>query len=299
MGERLKAALDGIEDPRALTGADVLALRKAVYSDGDVDACEVRALLRLHKEGAGEADAPGWADFFVEALADRFALQREVPDHGVDYAPDHGRFFAGLAGVFSGGAKERAQTFAWSDVETPGLPDAEIEELILAFRAEGGDRLDPTERRVFVRLLERTAPVPETLKTFVQHAMYATVHADGVIDADEVELLRAVVFGPGGDGGQKVSRSEAELLFALKRDSDPRKNADEWRAMFASAVANHVLMRGDSPERIDAGEASWLTLKLGPVDAIDADGRAVLGALKREAQAVDPRIEAYFEAAAG
>lgn len=292
MGAAFSAALNGLTNPGAVSAGEIVALRRAAYADGRIDAVEARALLTLHKAGAGGEAGSDWADFFVEALADHFVLQRETPDWGASYKPDFGRAFENVARVLSPmpGHKTNTSPNAWSDVAPAAVGAEEAGVLIAAFQAEGGFVLDQTERRVLVRIFERCVEIPANLKEFALKALHDTVLADGRIAADEVELLRRVLYGPGGDEGIAVSRPEAEMLFALKNAARGGDNAPEWTDFFARALGCHVLFGGGSPEMVDGAEASWLSARIGVGRASDADMRALLQFLKREAKGMAPRI---------
>jgi len=60
---------NGVEGPRA-----------AIMRDGLLDTSDAMRLLSLHRSRAPVVSDAGWADLFVEALSDHFALSREVPD---------------------------------------------------------------------------------------------------------------------------------------------------------------------------------------------------------------------------
>lgn len=293
----LGEALNAVRDRSAITGAEVLALRKALYADGRVSAEEACALLNAHRLGARGACDLTWAGFFVEALADYFALDRETPDHDESYGPDWSRAVVNVARVFSPlpSHKTGSGRFAWSGGPKAAIREEECGALISAFRRQGGLVLDPVERALVARLFSRAIDIPDTLRAFAVEALTATVIADGRIEADEVALLRTVFQGPGGEGGVFVSRAEAEALFAMHEGTTERVWA--WRDLLAQAVGMHVLAGDVSPEAVDAEEAGWLADKLGPSEGWGPEALAIIAFIKSESQEAHPQIQALFDAA--
>ena len=57
-----------------ITAEDVLALRRAVYEDGEIQKAEADFIFRLNRNSS-DAD-PAWDSFYVEALSDFFFWQR-------------------------------------------------------------------------------------------------------------------------------------------------------------------------------------------------------------------------------
>lgn len=292
MRPAFQKAMIEVQAGGALSAAHVLGLRRAVYEDGRLDADEARGLLHLHRAGAG-TDAPeDWADFFVEAMADFFALQREVPDWGQRYAPDFGRAARRALGAFSPFRRSaEVPRYAWSDVKAP-LHDSETEALLEAFQAEGGLVLDAVEQRVLARLFDRAVDHPDALKAFALEAVFETVRADRRIEAGEVELVRRVLYGPGGDEGIAISTAEAEFIFALRDAAHGGETCPAWRELFKKAITMHVLFGGGSPDAVDGAEAEWLLARLGPAYVWDADAKALVDYIRQEARYLDPRLAA-------
>lgn len=297
MSESFNAALERVKENASCAARDLVDLRSAMYADGKIDDAEVAHLLRVHRDGS-MARCPEWADFFVEALVDFFALQREVPDYGVSYDVDFARAVTNVIRASSPfpGHKASNRLFPWSDVKAELAPGA-VETLVAAFEAEGGLILDAVERRALARLFSRAIDYPESLKIFAMEAVYETVRADGAIDADEVALLSAVVYGPGGDANVTITRDEAEMLLALREAAAGGANAEEWPAFFAKAVGAHVLLSGMAVDVVDADEAAWLAERLGDPSRLDVAGRALVSRVSRLASRLDPAFEAFANAA--
>ncbi len=293
----LGEALRSVKDLSAVTGSEVLAMRKALYADGRVDDHEAQALLSAHRRGArGKCDLT-WADFFVEALADYFALERETPDYGVSYQADWRRAGLNVARTFSPlpSHKNAGRDFAWSTLPKAAIRTEEARALISAFRKDGALVLDAVERRLLARLFERAIDTPPELKTFALEAVVETVTVDEAVDEGEVRLLRAVLYGPAGDEGLAISREEAEALFVI--GAAAKERAASWRDLFVRAIGKHVLYGGMTPEGVDSAEAAWLKLSLGPPDTWNQDAVALLRFLAREAETLHANAQALVDAA--
>ena len=86
---------------------------------------------------------------------------------------------------------------------------------------------------------------------------------DGVVDEDEVAMLKAVVYGAGGAGGADVDRMEADLLFEINdATEDNEGHHSSWGEFFVEAIGKHVLEDEVSPGVIDEDEGSWLLSKI-------------------------------------
>ena len=94
---------------------------------------------------------------------------------------------------------------------------------------------------------------------------------DGIIDADEVELLRKELYADG-----IVDREEADFLFALNDATTGADNDASWQALFAEALSDHVLKDEISPGVIDEDEAAYLRSKIEADEVVDANELALL-----------------------
>lgn len=297
MGDMMQALLAKLDETAELSPDSVVGLRRAMYEDGRISADEARKLLIMHRQGQGQGE--GWEDFFVEALADYFALQREAPETDVSFQADYVQSLKNVARAASPFPwhKTAAREEAWTSGEKRAVGEAEVAALIEAFEAEGGLVLDALERRVLMRLFDRAVDYPERLRRFALEAVYETVRADNRVDADEVELLRRVLYGPAGDQGIVVSRDEAELLLAMRAVTHGADNAGSWPEFFAKAVGCHVLLGGSAIDEVDPNETAWLIERLGDRKDLDVAGKRLLSHLAREASRVAPEFESYAFAA--
>ncbi len=240
---------------------DVLRLRRTVYADdGEIHEPEADMLFRLHDATAG--NDPVWDGFFVEALTDFFFW------------------------------KEGADS----------VLDEETAALLMDRVGADGKVLEPTELKLLLNVTFRSNGAPDDFQHFVMEAVRASVlnsstslfgHGEripGAIDADDVEAIRKLIYGTGGEAGMAVGRAEANLLFDLNDATAEADNAPEWRVLFVKAIAKHLLYAGESPTEVDGAEAQWLIEHIG-ADGIDnANIRALLAYLKQEAEAIAPAL---------
>ena len=216
-------------------------------------------------------DDPAWAEFYVEALTD---------------------------------------FFYWREGSDSALTE-EAERLLLGRIGDGdGSVDDPTELRLLLNLIFRSNGSSERFRAFVLAAVERSVlHSDhalfghqgrrpGAIDRADVEVIRRLVYGTGGQSGLAISRAEAEFLFALNRATAGADNHPAWRELFVKAVTMHLLFGGVSPDQVDESEAAWLIGQIdsGPGDR--ANERALLDYLKQEATSLHPSLAPLYARAA-
>jgi hypothetical protein len=221
-------------------------LAQHVAADGVVADADLLALRRLGwSDGAisrAEAEAifalnqqlaapgPEWVDFFVEALCE-FVINGTPPRGHVD--------------------EEEA---AW---------------LIGALDRDG--RLDSlAELELLVRVLERSANVPDLLKHYALRQVETAVLsgngptrcggelADSHITAAECRLLRRMIFAAGGMRPAAVHQAEAELLFRLKDATLGHVNAAEWKQLFVQGVGNYLMAHSFDGAQLSHGRAREL-----------------------------------------
>jgi len=278
---RLLAERDGaerIDFPRALEeeilgggriGAeDVLKLRRAIYSNGDINRNEAAFLFHLNR--ASDDNDPAWAEFYVEALSD-FFYWREGTESSL--SADAEQILLDAIGEDG-------------DVDDP----TELRLLLnLLFRTNGA-----SERF--------RAIVFDAVRHSVLHSDHALHgHAErtpGVIDRADVEVIRKLVYGRGGANGMAIGRAEAEFLFDLDNATSSARNDPAWRDLFVKAITMYLLFAGPSPEQVCEAEATWLLEHI-DADRHDRDNeRALLAYLRQEAQALHPALEPSTSASA-
>ncbi len=182
-----------------ITGADVAALRGAVFGDMTATRAEAEALVELDEAVAERA--PDWAMFYVEALTD-LAVRQQQP-----------------AGY---------------------VTDADAAWLIDMLSRDGRVRGD-SELEALVRILEVATVVPASLGAYAMHQVKLAVLADGRIGADEVTLLRRILYSTAGEGNIAITRAEAEVLFDINDSVRGRENDPSWPDLFAKALTACVM----------------------------------------------------------
>lgn len=201
-----------------LTADEVLTLRQGVYKDGVVNREEAEFLFHLDGESTSNDDS--WTDFFVQSLTDFFVSHQHPP------------------GVLS---KEDGD--------------------FLVDRITGDGRIDrKTEFELLLAIVEPAKSCPEIVVSLLLKAVRDTVLMGGgvlfgparrrlgIIDDNDVEVMRKVLYGIGGGGGFTVSRAEAEMLFDLNDATVEKENAAAWQELFVTAVGNYLMFpRGPQP----------------------------------------------------
>jgi hypothetical protein len=236
-----------------ISAEDVLRLRRAIYQEGGIDREKAAALFRVNRDH--RSHDPAWAEFYVEALSD-FFYWREGSDSVL-------------------------------------TEDAERMLMEWIGPAEAID--DGTELRLLLSLIFRSNGSSDKFRAYVLNAVRHSVlhsrqglysHATrtpGVIDAADVEVIRKLVYGLGGQSGMAISAAEAEFLFELNRATAGAPNARAWRDLFVKAITMHLLFAGASPDRVDEAEAHWLIAQIRLDEANLDNERALLAYLKQEA----------------
>jgi hypothetical protein len=219
----LRSLVDRLCDSGRITADDVLALRREVFPDGVVSSAEAQSVFRLDEACAEKC--PEWTRFYVDALTDYFVWQSE-PRGYVDAA--------------------RAR------------------ELLDAVHRDG--RIDAlSELELLLNVVHWCVDCPAELSRAALDAVKESVlrpsgapfgagREPAVITAEDVELIRKLIYAPGSPGGITVTLEEAELLFALDRETESEKNAETWPDLFAKAVASAVMFPRGAPRVPDAAE---------------------------------------------
>lgn len=252
----LKAQI--LEDGR-ISADDVLLLRRAIYSDGELDREEAEFLFHLHHNSRD--NDPAWAEFFVEALTGFYYWQE------------------GSESCLTPEAEDMLLTAVGPEVD-----DATELRLLLSliFRTHGAsDRF-----RQFVMDAVRRSVLHS------DHALYR--HAGrrpGAIDAADVEIIRKLVYGMGSHDGYRIGQVEAEFLFALNAATAGAPNHPAWRDLFVKATTMYLLFAGESPDRVDEVEARWLLHQIGAGERACDNERALLAYLKHEASFLHPLLD--------
>lgn len=200
-----------IAQTRALGPDETLALRRAVWPDGEISAQEANILFELNRSCS--APSAEWVDFFVEAIT-AFLVEQAEPR---GYVSD--------------------ENAAWlmQAIDHDGRVDtlAELELLVKVI-----ERAENVPDRLKAYALDQ-------IRQAVLHGDGPTRCGDGLqpgtIGTSEVRLLRRVLYAAGGDAPAHISRAEAELLFAIKDATLDGANAPEWQTLFVQAISLHLM----------------------------------------------------------
>ncbi|MGI9401547.1 MAG: hypothetical protein ACR2O0_09860 [Rhizobiaceae bacterium] len=221
-----------LAEENKISPKDVLYFRGEVFRDGVVSRQEADALLAMNSQVAEKCQE--WNEFFVEALTEYTVFQAEP---------------RGYVTV------DNAQ---W---------------IIDAVNADG--RVEAaSELELLVRILSKSNSSPEMLVGFTLDQIgHLVLEGEGplangrllekaVIGETEVELIRAVLYSFGGDGGISISKTEAEFLFDLNDALAPEGNHPAWRELFVKAIGNYLLAAASysAPSRTEAlAREEWLS----------------------------------------
>jgi len=179
--------------------------------------------------------------------------------------------------------------YVLADETSPGEVDADEANYLIEKIGNDG-QVDEAELALLVNITAQATACTDEFNAYVLEALYQAVIADGVIDDDEVAMIKTVIYGSGGGGGEAVDRDEAEFLFKLNDACSGQDNCAGWSALFVEAISSHVLEDDESPNEIDADEAEFL------IEAVLADGqvddveRALLVNIKAKATAIDASL---------
>ena len=114
-------------------------------------------------------------------------------------------------------------------------------------------------------------------------AMMERMLADGQIDAQEVEELRAFLYADG-----KIDRKEAEFLLELHRRIE--RITPAFERFFYQAIKSHILTDG----AIDREEVSWLRSMILADGKVDEREKKLLRELKGEAKSISPEFDQLY-----
>lgn len=242
-------------------------LLRDVAADGVVDAAEV-AVLRKRLYADGKIDREE-ADFL-------FALNDAVGN--AKNAPGWRRLFVAAL-----------TDFVLGDKASAGEVD-DMEAAYLIRKIRGNRVVDAAELALLVNISARAKATPPRFQRFVLASLKEAILRDGVVDADEVKMIRAVIYGGGGSGGAAVSRAEADFLFEINDVVSGKRNAPAWKRLFVDAITKHILGDDSSPGTVDDGEAKYLNVKIGADGKVDEVELALLKTIRKRAHKVSEKL---------
>lgn len=218
---------------------DIAALRADVFGDGHVTFDEVGLLLEINR--AATAVVPEWHDFFTEALTDFAVWQMQPAGHIDDVMAE------------------------W--LKKTMLVDGKIGHF--------------SELDALISVIEKAKSCPPALSALaLSQVSDAVLNGHGAarrgrpgvvgeITADDVALIRRILFAYGGAGNVAITRAEAEVLFDLNDRTAEADNHPDWTELFVQAIANCLMSACGYtvPTRDDAiARARWLDARGGVGD---------------------------------
>lgn len=247
-------------------------LAEDVLADGVIDADEVgRIRERIYEDGVIDREE---ADFL-------FRLNDGAS--GAENDP-------GWEGLFV----EAISDHVLKDKTSPGEIDQD-EASYLIEKIQADAQVDRVELALLVNLTANATGCTESFNAFVLDALKAAVLEDGIIDDNEVGMIRKVIYGTGSGEGAGIDRAEADFLFELNDAVSGKQNSPMWRELFVEALAKHVLEDEVSPGVIDEAEAEWLIGRIEEDGVCDALETALLSRVKAKAKEIHPKLQAKLD----
>ncbi|MBX7494681.1 hypothetical protein K3172_02285 [Qipengyuania sp. 6B39] len=212
----------------AISGEEVLALRREAWPDGRISQSEAEAIFALNHQL--QSRSAEWVDFFVEALGE-YVINQRAPKGYVDSENGH---------------------WLMSQIDADGELGsmAELELLVRVFeRAQNVPVAlkDYALRQVEKAVLEGTGPTRDGGRLEA-----------GNVNATEAKLLRRAIFAPASERPAAVGPNEAEMLFRLKDATLDADNAPEWKTLFVQGIANYLQGYSNANAQISRERAAEL-----------------------------------------
>ncbi len=206
----LPPVLSALAQRGRIDADDVLSMRREVFKDGVVSRFEAESLFRLNE--AVKTGCEEWSEFFIDALTDHVVHQVEPRGY---VSEDDGRWLM-------------------DHISHDGVVDTR------------------QELELLVKIIETAKQSPDLLVAFaLRQVKFAVVKGEGavakgvltpgVIGAAEVELLRRILYGYGGDGHVAITQSEAEVLFDINDSTIEAQNDPSWTDLFTKAITNYLM----------------------------------------------------------
>ena len=176
------------------------------------------------------------------------------------------------------------------DEESPGVVDAH-ETAYLIEKIKSDDKVDDVELALLVNIIAVAQKCHESLNSFCLESLKGAVLEDGIIDDDEVTMIRKVIYGTGSGAGEGVDRAEADFLFDLNDATSGKSNSPAWKDLFVEAICKHVLEDEISPGVVDEEEAGWLIGRIEGDERYDDNEKALLSHIKANAKDVHSKLK--------
>jgi hypothetical protein len=208
----LQGLLDSVRKSGRIDEKDVLTARRAVYGDdGMIALSELEMVFTIDEAAKQACDA--WVMFFAEAVSDM--LVHQVEPHG----------------YISESNARRLMERIDNDGQVKGL--SELEALI--------------------KCLEAASSAPESLSAYaLKQVSIAVIDGEGPlaggrrlnkgrIDAEDVALLRRILYAFGSHGNAAITKAEADVLFDLNDKTAGLDNDPAWPDLFIKAIVNFMM----------------------------------------------------------
>ncbi len=169
------------------------------------------------------------------------------------------------------------------------LDDEESEYLIEKIMADNS--VSSLELKVMLAIISEATSVPEKFIQLTASALKKSILEDGIIDVEEVEMIKQFIYGNGGSNGNKIDQFEADLLFELNDAVSGQVNCSEWKETFVEAISKYLLEDENSPGAIDQNESNWLISKIENDEEYDETEKALLLHIKEHATEIPPTLK--------
>ena len=174
------------------------------------------------------------------------------------------------------------------DTSYGSVDDDEADYIISKIQGDG--KIDEIEKALLLKIIEKATSTCDKFQEFVLASFKTLILEDGVIDAEEVKVIKSIIYGAGGAGGAKVDMKEAEWLFELNDGVSGKANHESWKALMVEAVSKYVLDDETSPNEVDDTEAEWLISKIMKDGSMDEVESAILNNIKTKATKISEKL---------
>ena len=245
-----------------------MILLPILLEDGIIDADEVNLIRqRIYKDGIIDREE---ADFLFE-LNDGAS--------GADNDPSWKALFV-----------EALTDHVLKDEISPGILDAdEAAYLIDKIKADG--KVDDIELELLVNIVANAKECHASFNAFVLESLKIAILEKGIVYANEVEMIKNVIYSSGSGEGEGVDRAEADFLFDINDAVSGKENAPSWKNLFVEALSKHVLEDINSPGEIDEDEAEWLINRIEGDDTYDENEKELLTNIKAHAKKIHSKLQ--------
>lgn len=230
------ARLDAIAELQALSEDHLQGLRQSLYSSEQLNRDQIERLFGMHK--TRPATDTLWIEFFIEALAERFLT------------------------------KQGDRLYL----------TAEAEQDLIDMIGDQTPIVDLGLRRLVLRLLFRSTETSERFQRLAFDMVHHHLMQDrcrllidlprqaGTVDIVDLQLIRKLIYGAGGQYPRPVSRVAVDFLLDLDQTSPAFIDQAAWQHLFLKAMSHHLINDQDQRDHadieIDEGAALWLAERI-------------------------------------